>query len=258
MAKRKKSAPRKPSVAERARRHAENVIRSRLEGLSKGELVERIMRIARSDRDLWRELEEEFQAETAVTSPTDLIELAHVAIAEATEVGLEYGGDYEKVKRLLKQLLNVGQADAVLELGRELYQYGQTQVELTDERLMCDSIDDCLSLVFDALPKSSLTGIEQMLWVWELAGKDEHVIAKKASQRFWKRKFSKADWSQFADVLLERLAAFDAAGASKPKRRQHVVSKAAEFTRQYHRGKLVRKAQEALKKAGRAREAAGL
>jgi uncharacterized Zn finger protein len=251
MPKGKKSSPQKRTSLKRVRQRTEGFVRERLARLSKAQLVERIIEIARQNRDVWNELEEEFRVEKALESHEELIELARVAIDEATEVGLDWGGDYGKVGRLLKQLLKVGQADAVLELGRRLYERGERQVEMSDEGLMCRDIDECLSVVFQAVRKSSLSGVEQMVWAWDLAGEDGYCICTETNKKFWQRNFPRKDWSEFADRLQQRLADLDAMFNKPPKRRRQGSAYETNSTYRWRRDVLVEKIQEALLATGR-------
>jgi uncharacterized Zn finger protein len=223
-----------------------------LQSLTKEQLAERLWNAARHNGDLWDELQADCQFEPVADSVDELIAWAKQAIADATRPGLEYGGDYGAVSKYLKQLVAAGQADAVLQLGRDLYQRGSRQVELSDEGLMCSAIDDCMSVVFDALAQSSLSVPRQMLWAWEIGGHDGYCVCEKADAKFWKRKFQAADWSQYADGLLKQLQT----PVEKPTKRRRGYQPAPRHD--FRREKNVKQVIAALVHAGREAEVAAV
>ncbi len=153
-------------------------------------------------------------------------------------------------------MIQAGEADMVLELGRRLFQRGERQVEQSDEGLMGAEIDASLGVVFAALKRSSLDPVEQMLWAWDLAGKDDYCICLDTNRRYWQGRFKKSQWSNFADVLLGRLQAFDAEHQRQGKKK--AASAEVERRHAFEREWRVRKLREALEKAGRQEEIEGL
>jgi len=116
-----------------------------------------------------------------------------------------YTPDYSRVKGRLKSLLAKGHADEVVTLGKELLEAGIRQVEMShDEGETGMEISSCLGIVFQALPQSSLSPIEQMLWVIDAELEDEYELCYGA-ESFWKKKQKASDWSVVAETLLERL-----------------------------------------------------
>ena len=250
-----KRKPRRVSPPRDTRRAKEaTLIQAGLSQLGKEELAKIVFEQAKSNDDLWQELLERLKIEPTADSVTELIAWARRAIDEATSSRDWYGGDYEKVKELLNQLVDQGQADAVLELGRELNRRGERQVEMSDEGLMSDDIGECLVIVFDALAKSSLSPVEQMTWAWEVGGDDGYCICTEPNKKFWKRKFRPQDWSDFADVLLKRLTPPAPQAPKRRRRHSYVPPLRHDFARERH----VNKAIEALTNAGRADEIATL
>lgn len=152
-----------------------------------------------------------------------------------------YTPDYSQVQERLKALLAQGYADEVVSLGKELLEAGANQVEMSnDEGETAMEISSCLEVVFRALPKSSLSPVQQMLWAIDAELKDEYELCQDL-ENFWKHKFSKENWSKLADILLERLNGF-------------VSNKREEFSRNYARDGLSNRIIEALQKAGRQKE----
>jgi uncharacterized Zn finger protein len=237
---------------DKRRQQAGDAIARYLQSLTKEQLVERLWNAARHDEGLWDQLQAECQFEPVADSADELIGWARQAIAAATRPGSEYGGDFGAVAKYLKQLVAAGQADVVLELGRDLYRRGVQQVEMSDEGLMCSAIDDCMTVVFDALSQSSLPVSRQMLWAWEVGGHDGYCLCDKAHAKFWKRKFKAADWSQFADALLTLLQT----PVEMPKTKRRGYQPAP--PRNVRREKDVKQAIAALVHAGREAEVAAV
>jgi uncharacterized Zn finger protein len=116
-----------------------------------------------------------------------------------------YVPDYSRVKNRLESLLANGHADQVVALGKELLEAGLRQVEMSDdEGETGNEISSCLDTLFQALPHSSLSPVDQMLWVIDAELKDEHELCYGA-ESFWKKKQKASDWNIVADRLLERL-----------------------------------------------------
>jgi uncharacterized Zn finger protein len=116
-----------------------------------------------------------------------------------------YIPDYSRVKEGLQKLSDAGKYDEIVSLGKKLYTKGMEQAgQSNDEGETIEEICDVLSIVFDALKKCSLTNIDKIeqAFDWEMA--DEYSMAE-GLEVFWKKKFSKGDWSTVADHLLLRL-----------------------------------------------------
>lgn len=153
-----------------------------------------------------------------------------------------YTPDYSRVQNRLKSLLANGHADEVVALGRELLEAGIRQVEMShDEGETGMEISSCLDVVFQALPRSSLSPVEQMLWVIDAELKDEYDLCFGA-EYFWKKKQKASDWSRVADNLLERL------NKLQPVRGED------SFSRSYRRDGLTNWIIRALENAGRQEE----
>ncbi len=150
--------------------------------------------------------------------------------------------DYSRVKGRLKSLLEKGHEDEVVVLGKELLEAGIRQVEMSqDEGETGMEISSCLDIVFQALPQSSLSSVEQMLWVIDAELKDDCELCYGA-EFFWKKKQKASDWSAVADKLIQRLNEFDLARGED------------NFSRNYRRDRLSNWIIEALENAGRHKE----
>ena len=68
------------------------------------------------------------------------------------------------MKRNLSRLIDLGQLQFAMELSLELMKEGSYQVEMSDEGLMTEDIEECLSVVIKALKKCNLPTGEVIAW----------------------------------------------------------------------------------------------
>jgi hypothetical protein len=68
------------------------------------------------------------------------------------------------VKRNLGRLIDAGQLGPAMQLALGLMKQGSYQVEMSDEGLMAQDIEDCLSVVLKALEKCDLPADEVIAW----------------------------------------------------------------------------------------------
>lgn len=116
--------------------------------------------------------------------------------------------DYTHVQEQLRALVDQGHADAVLQLGAELWVKGNAQVEQSDdEGETAMAIATCLETVQIALPRSSLSPPEQLLWVIDRMLEDEYSLLDSADKLFKRRAYSRAHWREVAGTLETRLQA---------------------------------------------------
>jgi uncharacterized Zn finger protein len=152
-----------------------------------------------------------------------------------------YIPDYSRVKHRLEGLLDQGYADEVIVLGEELLEAGIRQVEMSDDEGETEEeIASCMDVVFRALPESSLSPADQMLWAVDRELEDQWALCE-GVEVFWKQKKKETDWNILADKLTKRLKRF-----SKTK------------DDHYHRDRLTDWIITALKNAGRKAEIAPL
>ena len=159
-----KRRPKKPPKTDAADR-----LRKALAKRTKGELVDVLVELAREDRNLLRRLDARFELEAP---PKELVAATRQAIADATDfderdINRNFDYDYEaydEVKRNLGRLIDLGQLRLAMELSLELMKEGSYQVEMSDEGLMTDDIEECLSVVVKALKKCDLPPGEVIAW----------------------------------------------------------------------------------------------
>jgi uncharacterized Zn finger protein len=153
-----------------------------------------------------------------------------------------YIPDYSRVKDRLESLLANGHADEVVVLGKELLETGIRQVEMSDDEGETGTeISSCLDIVFLALPQSSLSAVDQILWVIDAELKDNYDLCY-GSESFWENEQKASDWSVVADNLIQRLNEFRSARDDDS------------FSKDYQRDRLSDWIIQALENAGRHEE----
>jgi len=144
-------------------------LRQALAGRKKAELVDVLVELAEADRGVLRQLTARFDVASA---PDELVAATRQAIADAThfdkrDINRNFSYDdraYGEVKRNLGRLIASGQLGQAMPLAFELMKRGSYQVEMSDEGLMTGDIEDCLSVVLEALRKCDLPAAEVIAW----------------------------------------------------------------------------------------------
>jgi uncharacterized Zn finger protein len=152
-------------------------LRKALANRTKDELIDVLVELAGDDRNVLRRLDARFEMEAP---PKELVAATRQAIADATDFderdmnrNFDYDyAAYEAVKRNLSRLVALGQLRLAMELSLELMDQGSHQVEMSDEGLMTDDIEECLSVVVKALKKCDLPPGEVIAWCAEMVQRD--------------------------------------------------------------------------------------
>jgi len=114
--------------------------------------------------------------------------------------------DYSHVREQLQTLLESGHADAVLQLGEELWTRGNTQVEQShDEGDTATEIAECMEVVLAAVPQTSLTPPQQLMWVIDRVLDDEFSLLESGGKMLESGAHNQAHWREVADFLEARL-----------------------------------------------------
>jgi uncharacterized Zn finger protein len=151
-----------------------------------------------------------------------------------------YAPDYGPVIDGLKRLLEQGHADAVVRLGKHLLEAGISQVEQShDDGETALDVAACLSLVFEALPTSSLAPHEQINWTINALLRDPYDLCHGALEVL-EQPYPSEAWSTVADELLSQL--------------NELPVGAGDFSREYRRRQVTDFAILALEEAGRGDE----
>jgi len=120
---------------------------------------------------------------------------------------------YSQVKMQLRQLLEKGHADAVLDLGEELWERGNKQIEFTlNEGNTAMEISSCLEIAVQALPDASLGRAKQLLWLIDHEMDDDYGLLAGLDELVSDSRFQVEDWREVASILEERLK-----GISQPR-----------------------------------------
>jgi len=166
----KAASPRKPADTTAGLRKA-------LNARSKADLVNALLELAQEDRGVLRQLTARFDV---VAAPKELVAATRRAIADATDfderdMNTNFDYDYqayEEVKRNLTRLVTSGQLRLAMELSLDLMKQGSRQVEMSDEGMMTDDIEDCLSVVLKELKKCDLPANDVIAWCSAMLAND--------------------------------------------------------------------------------------
>ena len=178
----------KKAIATTKRAPATAGLRAALNRRSKAELVSVLLELAQANRGILRQLTARFGV---VAAPKELIAATRRAIADATDfderdmnTNFDYDYEaYEEVKRGLARLIASGQLGQAMRLSLELMKEGSHQVEMSDEGMMAEDIEECLSAVLQAVKKCDLPADEVITWCSGMLANDRvGFIARKALQ----------------------------------------------------------------------------
>jgi uncharacterized Zn finger protein len=110
--------------------------------------------------------------------------------------------DFSHVEEQLRALASRNHSDVVLQLGAELWTRGNAQVEQSDdEGETAMAIASCLDAVLAALPQSSLSPPEQLLWVIDRVLEDEYSLLDSAEKFHNRRAYNRAHWRELLEEL---------------------------------------------------------
>ncbi|ABK98937.1 SWIM zinc finger family protein [Pelobacter propionicus] len=147
--------------------------------------------------------------------------------------------DYSHVEQQLRALSDRGHADAVLELGEELWQRGNKQVECShDEGDTAMKIAACLEIVLRALPSSSMPRVEQVQWLVDHELDDEYALLAGIDKLLNGPLYGETEWSKLAETLEVRLE-------------NRELPKSGSFSETYRRERVMRWLCHAYRRSGR-------
>lgn len=146
--------------------------------------------------------------------------------------------DYSHTEEQLEALLAAGHADAVFELGEELWERGVRQVEEShDEGETALAIASCLGVVLRALPQTTQTPPEQLLWRVEHELDDEYGLLDGADAVLNDLHYTQEHWREVATVLEAWLNKLD-------------VPKSGKFSTTYRRERIMNWLHKAYLRSG--------
>ncbi len=168
-------------------------LRQGLTRQKKADLIEVLLDLAQSNRGIFRQLTAHFDTATA---PNELEAATRQAITDATKFdrrdidrNFDYDSDaYDEVKRNLARMIAGGEVRLAMKLSLELMKQGSYQVEMSDEGIMSDDIEDCLSVVINALTTSAVPAKEAITWCSAMIESDRNgFIANKPLESLRKK-----------------------------------------------------------------------
>jgi uncharacterized Zn finger protein len=196
----------------RTRAEWDALIQADLEKKSAAELAKCVVALV----NRFPELRQEFQ-ERILLGEGDAPRLIGEARKELRSVTSEIGWrnhwqhdghtpDYSRLKHRLERLAELGHADAVVELGRELFERGMSQVEQSDDEGETGmALAECFPVVFAAVAVSSLSPAEKILYAIDACELDQWDYISEPAAKIFDSRWSSADWSTVADMLAARL-----------------------------------------------------
>ena len=181
-------------------------------GMSREELTEQFLALV----DRYAEVREEFRERLAIREGDvdRLVAQARREMRNRTEEtgwqnhwdGEGYTPDYGRFKRRLERLVELGHADAVVELGREFIERVMQQVEESnDDGETAMAAAECLPPIFDAVAKSTLSSPQKILFAIDACLCDSYDVIGDSATAILDAKWKSADWSAVADELAKRL-----------------------------------------------------
>ena len=171
-----KRKPKKAHPAGKRTAPAE-ALRQALARCTKADLVDVLLELAQADRGILRQLTARLDVAAA---PDELVAATRQAIADATDfderdINRNFDYDYEayqEVKRNLDRLIGAEQLHLAMQLALELMKQGSYQVEMSDEGMMTQDIEDCMSVVLKAIEKCDLPAAEGIVWCSAMLAND--------------------------------------------------------------------------------------
>jgi uncharacterized Zn finger protein len=187
-------------------------IEQHLRAKSQGELADLVWSLVRRFPEIYQEFRERIAPQEG-----DIGRLVAEARREIRQVTSELAWsnhwnneghipDYSRIKHRFERLLELGNADEVVSLGRELIRQGMQQVgESHDEGETATALAGCLPVVFEAVTRSNLSGPERLLFAIDAMLDDEYSVINDEPDAIFDAPKKPQDWSVVADTLIQRL-----------------------------------------------------
>jgi len=231
-------------VPDKVKKAGVSKVRKLLGDKSREELLDLLVALAKEYPEIERRVQEAEQLRSGQIEP--LVRALRKEIKKLTGEPAWYSHwnnegsipDYSHVQRQLEALLDKGHADQLLELGDELWRLGTDQVEQSDdEGHTMSALSECMEIVLQAVPQSSLPRSQQLLWVIDRLLEDEFSLLESGEAVLNNAVYTPADWREAAVALETRLSA-----AAKPR--------GANYSDAYRRTRLVNRLLDAYQKGG--------
>ena len=184
-----------------------------LEKQTKAQLVELLHELTKAFPDVREFLEDRRKVRSGNASV--LLKAIRKEIADIREEPDwdDYEREYQpmsfnRLKTYLQALLLAGHADEAIPLGKELINAVIFALETYDmDGDIFDEASACMEIVVRALPASSLSSSEQLIWAVDMDLADEYEFCYDVLENIWNNAKKKSDWRELADELQKRLSA---------------------------------------------------
>ena len=114
--------------------------------------------------------------------------------------------DFSDIRDALQELLDDGEADAVVSLGEDLWTYGNAQLgESNDEGELGEEIFACMQVVMEAVPHSSMPPLGQLLWIIERVMDDEYSVLGGCDHIYTNERYTQQHWKEVAREFEARM-----------------------------------------------------
>ena len=182
---------------------------------TRAQLVELLDELARAFPDVREFLED--RRKTRSGNASVLLKAIRNEIADIREEPdwdeYDYDQEYQPVsfnrlKTYLQALLMADHAEELLQVGKELINAVNFAVDNYDiEGDIIDEVPACMEIVIQALPASSLSSSEKLIWAVDMELADSYELCYDVLENIWNNANKKSDWSELADELQKRLNA---------------------------------------------------
>ncbi|NLQ17940.1 hypothetical protein HGG82_09900 [Marinomonas sp. M1K-6] len=189
-------------------------LRRTLNALTKGKLIQLLMEMAEDDPDdILFDIRERADALSTLDPKKQIANLRHqikkITAQESWQNhwdGTGFTPSYGPIERGLTALLEQGQFDEVIALGKELWTMGIIQVGNSgDEGETAEQLCSAMQPVYTALANSSLSPVDQLLWLIDHELSDEYCILYNIDLPYEHASYQETEWRSVARILGERL-----------------------------------------------------
>ena len=184
-------------------------LRAYLQEHSAAELVELLLDLAETHDEVRQSLENRRSLTSGETRKVlKQIRSEIAALEEPAWDSHHYGYEVrntDRLKAMLQALVASGQADAAVRLGPELLAAGSRALEYEHEAESSEAIGACLDVLFQALDRTSMSPVDRIEWVLDMALADEYELFCQGFENLRKQDYAKGDWSDVCDRLAQRL-----------------------------------------------------
>lgn len=241
---------RKKSVSRR-RVNPKCTPRDYLEKLSKKELIEFILEMSGKHPQIAKQLSDRTNFYTGnITQITGSLRRE----IEALEPDGYYDDedfshdDFDSIHEHLCKLLDSGHPDAIVDLGTTFIEVAQRRYEYghSGDWGIGYGIEKCLEVIVKALPLSSLSPAEQLIWYIDAVMDDDYCIFDNVKNISKKRDYKKDDWAEVRAILEDRLKKLTSSDED------------SRYPRRYKREQLTKWTETAMEKSGNKRDAIDL